>query len=204
MSRPSEPRVAPLPREEWDDAVRKALDMGFPGLAARIEAAGPDGPPVPTVLGTLVHHPELTGPFMAFNGVLLGKPKLGARWRELLVLRVAWRTRAAYEWVQHTKIGVDAGITPEEIEAIASDTLPGPFGPMELDLIAAADQLLDDHCIADETWARLAAELDVKQLFEVVFTVGTYTLVSMAFNSFGVQLDPGLEPAGTKRIAGRP
>jgi len=35
---------------------------------------------------------------------------------------------------------------------------------------------------------------------DVVFTVGNYNLVSMALNTFGVQLDPGLGgfPAGKK------
>ena len=53
---------------------------------------------------------------------------------------------------------------------------------------------IDNTRISDETWARLAEHLDERQLIEVVFTVGTYTCLAMAFNSFGLQLDPELQP----------
>ena len=60
-------------------------------------------------------------------------------------------------------------------------------------LVAATDQLIADHRIDDETWQQLAEHLDEKQLVEVVFVAGTYTCLAMAFNSFGLQLDPGAE-----------
>ena len=46
--------------------------------------------------------------------------------------------------------------------------------------------------VSDATWAALAAELDEQQLMDVVFTVGAYDLVAMAFRSFGVELDDDL------------
>ena len=39
----------------------------------------------------------------------------------------------------------------------------------------------------------LAEQLDERQLVELVFVVGTYTCLAMAFNSFGVQLEPGAD-----------
>ena len=49
----------------------------------------------------------------------------------------------------------------------------------------------DSH-ITDETWAALNKHFDKKQIMDLVFTVGQYNLVSMALNTFGVQLDDGL------------
>ena len=40
------------------------------------------------------------------------------------------------------------------------------------------------------TWAALATRYDQTQLVDLVFTVGQYTMVSMALNSLGVQLEP--------------
>ena len=143
-----------------------------------------------------MHHPALAGPFLNYNRVLLEKPALEPRLRELLVLRVAWRTRSAYEWAQHARMGAAIGITAEEIDAISRDTgTDVAWTPLEADLLAAADQCVDRYRIDDETWGRLAAQLDERQLVEVVFVVGTYTGLAMAFNSFGLQLDPGLEAA---------
>jgi 4-carboxymuconolactone decarboxylase len=129
--------------------------------------------------------------------VLLEKPALTPRLRELMVLRVAWRTRSPYEWVQHARIAVDVGVTPDEIHAVTRGAGEAAWSPLEADLLAATDQLMDDARIEDATWARLAQQLDERQLVELVFVVGTYTCLAMAFNSFGLELDPGLEaPAG--------
>lgn len=193
MSDRGKPRLAPLPKERWGDDARAALEKGFPGAAARFLSSSPDAPRLPNVLSTLMHHPALAGPFMAYNRVLLETPALGHRLRELMVLRVAWRTRATYEWVQHARIAAGVGMTPEEILAITRDVDGGAWTPLEADLLAATDQLLDRQRVEDDTWARLAQQLDERQLVEAVFAVGTYTCLAMAFNSFGLQLDPDLE-----------
>jgi AhpD family alkylhydroperoxidase len=187
------PRIAPLPREEWDDDVRAALVTGFSeSVAEQFTATGPDAVPVPNVLGTLMRHPRLAGPFLAYNNVLLFAPTLEPRARELLILRVAARTRAEYEWAQHVRLAARAGVTPSEIAAVRDGTDASGWSPLDAALLAAADELVDDHLIGDDTWARLAEHFDDQQLMELVFVVGTYTALAMAFNSFGLELDPDL------------
>jgi len=109
------------------------------------------------------------------------------------VLRVAWRTQAAYEWAQHVRIAAGAGITDDEIDAIAGDGRAAGWSPFDAALLRAVDELVERYCVADDTWKLLAAELDERQLVELVFVVGTYTGLAMAFNSFGLQLDADLE-----------
>jgi 4-carboxymuconolactone decarboxylase len=194
-------RLAPLPREQWDDGVRAALSAGFtPEVAARFFSTGPDAIPMPNVLSTMMHHPALAGPFLAYNQVLLQTPALDHRQRELMVLRVAWRTRARYEWAQHVRLAAGVGITPEEIEAIATGADAEMWTPLEAELLSAADQLIDRYRIDDDTWRRLAKQLDDRQLVELVFVVGTYVGLAMAFNSFGLQLDPELRAFVTTSV----
>ena len=155
---------------------------------------------MPNALSTLMHHPALAGPFLTYNNVLLQAPALDPRARELVVLRVAWRTRSRYEWVQHLRLAPRVGITSEEVAAVAKGADAGSWKPYEADLLAATDQLIDDFRVQDDTWSRLAGQLDERQLVELVFVVGTYTALAMAFKSFGVQLDPDLEEiAATSR-----
>lgn len=195
MSRSAHERLAPLPRDRWGDDARAALAGAFGAeAAARLAAPDADAPPVANVLGVLMHHPALAGPFLAYNAVLLREPALGHRLRELAVLRVAWRTRSDYEWAQHVRIARELGVTDDEIDAIAAGDAARAWPPPESDVLAATDQLLDRHRVDDATWARLAAHLDPPQLVELVFVVGTYSGLAMAFNSFGLQLDPDLEP----------
>jgi 4-carboxymuconolactone decarboxylase len=190
------PRLAPVPVDRWDDDARAALQAGFGKEATdRFLSPGPDAMPVPNALTTLMHHPGLAGPFLAFNRVLLFTPELPPRLRELMVLRVAWRTRSTYEWVQHVRLAQGCGITEDEIDAIArgADADAGAtWTPLEADLLAATNELIDRYRIDERTWARLAEHLDERQLVEVVFVVGTYACLAMAFNSFGLELDPEL------------
>ncbi|MEX2255739.1 MAG: carboxymuconolactone decarboxylase family protein [Acidimicrobiia bacterium] len=187
------PRLPPLSKDRWGDDAVAALRAGFgDDAASRLLAEGPDAPRIPNVLTTLMHHPGLAGPFLVYNAVLLNAPTLDPRWRELMILRVAWRTRSRYEWVQHVRVALSCGITPEEIEAVGEGSAAERWAPLEADLLAATDQLVDRYRIDDETWARLAAHLDERQLVEVAFVVGTYTCLAMAFNSFGIELDPEL------------
>ncbi len=181
-------RLAPLPRERWDDDVRNALRKGFGEEAAdRLLTNG-----MPNVVGTLMHHPRLAGPFLAYNSVLLTTPALDPRLRELAVLRVAHKTNCAYEWAQHVRMAERVGISREEVEAVRAGA-GGAWTDVEADVLAATDQCLDHARVDDDTWARLAGHLDERQLVELVFVVGTYAGLAMAFNSFGLQLDPELK-----------
>ncbi|HMG27544.1 MAG TPA: carboxymuconolactone decarboxylase family protein [Acidimicrobiia bacterium] len=198
-------RIAPLPIDGWDDDAVAALRAAFGEDAAeRLLSTEAGGPRMPNVLPTLLRHPALTGPFLAYNAVLLNAPTIEPRARELMILRVAWRTRSAYEWAQHVRIARSCGITAAEVDAVAHGAVADTWSSFDADLLTATDELLDDYRIDDDTWARLADHLDERQLIEVAFIVGTYTCLAMAFNSFGLELDPELQgtalppPADTK------
>ena len=195
------PRLAPIPPEEWGEDARAALAGAYSeNVVARLLSTEPGSTPMPNALSTLMHHPALAGPFLAYNNVLLQTPTLDPRARELVVLRVAWRTRSRYEWVQHLRLAPRVGITPEEIAAVADGSAGDVWTPIEADLLAATDQLIDGYRVEDDTWGRLAEKLDERQLVELVFVVGTYTALAMAFRSFGVQLDPELQEIATASL----
>ena len=199
------PRIAPLPVEAWDDEAVAALRTAFGEQAATgLLAPGGDAPHVPNVLTTMMRHPALSGPFLVYNQVLLRTPTLDARVRELVILRVAWRTRAPYEWLQHVRIARSLGFTDDELDAIGSGADAGRWSELETELLAATDQLLDHYRVDDDTWARLAQHLDERQLIELTFVVGTYTCLAMAFNTFGLELDPDLHTVDAPPLPGAP
>lgn len=195
--RPNRPRIGPLPVEQWDETTVEALEFGRDSLLAdalkealadrdvgRLAAILPNGITAP------LHHPRLTGRFLAFNGALLADGALPPRWRELLVLRVAWRTGSTYEWLQHVRMAPRYRLDEEQIKAVALGG--GSWEEPEGDLLAAADQLIDRYRIDGATWERLAAHLDTRQLVEVPFVVGAYTMLAMAYLSFDLPVDESL------------
>ena len=131
---------------------------------------------------------------MTFANHILGKSTLQERERELVILRIGHLCRAGYELAQHKAISRFLGMNEGEIDS--AETGPNTQGISELDrlLLQATDELHADAHIGDDTWQGLKAHFSDQQMMDLVFTVGQYNLVSMALNSFGVQLDEGLEP----------
>jgi alkylhydroperoxidase family enzyme len=158
-----------------------------------------DRPKGLNVLGTLAVHPALARAFHTFNGHVLFATTLSVRQRELLVLRVAAVRDATYEWAQHAVLAADAGIDPDEVARVVEGPDAPGWSPLDAALLRAADELVADAAIGDDTWAALAAELDERQLMDLVFTVGAYDALAMAFKSFGVELDDDLRREQSSR-----
>jgi alkylhydroperoxidase family enzyme len=187
------PRIPPLPPAEWPDAMQGALAALRPANPRHpFPARDPNRPKGLNVLGTLAQHPELATAFHTLTGHVLFGATISPRQRELLVLRVAHRRQAEYEWAQHVVLAADAGITPEEVERVVAGPEASGWEPLEAALLRAVDELVADAQVTDATWAVLADHLDVPQLMDVVFTVGTYEVLAMAMRSFGVELDADL------------
>lgn len=158
--------------------------------------------PASNIFTTLVRHPGLFRRWLPFGGKLLAG-RLSARDRELLILRTGWLCQAEYEWGQHVPLGREAGLTDDELARITAGPDDPAWSEADATLLRAADELHDDACIGDATWAALAERYDERQLIEIPMLVGHYHLVAFTLNSLGVQLEPGVggfpEPTGTDR-----
>ena len=144
------------------------------------------------IYGTLAHHPALLKRWLVFGSHVLGGSTLPPRARELLILRTGYRCKSDYEWGHHAVIAGYVGISEDEIRRVAEGPKAAGWESFEALLLRAADELHDDQVISDATWDALREQYDVKQMLDLIFTVGQYTLVSMALNSLGVQREEGL------------
>ncbi len=146
------------------------------------------------MLGTLARHPALMHAFHSFNGHILSSTTLTPRQRELLILRVASLRDAEYEWEQHVILADEAGIDEQEIARVRLGADAPGWSSFDAAMLRAVDELVDDAMVSDATWAALAETMDDQQLMDLVFTVGAYDLLAMAFRSFGIELDADLAP----------
>lgn len=173
----STPRIPPLPEEKWDEEQREIFkNQRIRGKVANIFA-------------TLANHAKLAKRWLVFGNHVLSKSTLPERDREIAILRIGWRCQSAYEWGQHVIIGKRTGLTDEEIERVKAPSDTPGWNEHDRFLVKAADELKDDAFISDATWAGLKKTYSDQQMMDLVFTCGQYNLVSMALNSFGVQLD---------------
>ena len=142
---------------------------------------------------TLAHHPALSDAWLTFARYVLSENSLPPRDRELLILRIGYLWGAEYEWGQHSRIARQVGLSDAEIVRVTRGPEAAEWSSFDRTLLQAVDELHRDAYISDGTWAELDARYDTKQLMDVVFTVGEYTLVSMALKTFRVPLDEGVE-----------
>jgi 4-carboxymuconolactone decarboxylase len=174
------PRIAPLQDSDLTDDQREALAPMSAG-----------GRPLLNIFRTLARAPKALTRFNEWGAYVLSRRNsLPPREREIVILRVGFLCKSGYEFTQHTRIGLNEGLSADEIDRIKAGADAGWSGA-DAALIRAADDLVGDHFVSDATWAQLKAHFDEKQCMDVVFTAGQYTQVSMFLNSFGVQLEAG-------------
>jgi 4-carboxymuconolactone decarboxylase len=172
-------RLEPLPADQWDEAVQRSLADMLPQDRRNPRDAG-------NLLATLARHPELARAFLRFGGYLLTKSTLPPRVREQVILRVAHRRRCAYEWTHHVSLGKRVGLSDADIAAARSGDATDEFARA---VFGAVDELDEKTNLSDATWAALGERLDERQRMDLIFTIGGYTALAMALNTFGVEVE---------------
>jgi AhpD family alkylhydroperoxidase len=140
-------------------------------------------------------------PFLQLGAAALSS-SMDARRREIAVLRVAHATHAGYERAQHERLGRLAGVTEEEIAAIAAEE-PVTSLDEEANLICrVADEVSRDVRLSDEALAQLIARYGAREASDVILLVSYYNMVSRFLESTRVELEAE-EPEGWQAIAGQ-
>jgi 4-carboxymuconolactone decarboxylase len=183
------PRILPLPRAEWTDDAREVFAYwGEPN-------AWEEGSKT-NVLMVMGNHPDLGKVYNAWGKHLLMSNSLGSRYLELLILRVAWLVKSAYEWHNHVGYALNAGLTLEDIGAIRDFPEGGNWTEQDAVVLRSVDELKEDGIISDATWATLGKYFDKRQKMDLVFSIGHYVMTSWALSSFGVEIEGGADQIG--------
>lgn len=144
---------------------------------------------------SMLNHPELTrqvgalGSYLRFGGVL--PPDM----RELTILWVARRLKAAYEWVKHFPYARKAGVPAEVLEAVRTGQEPtGLRADLQLAL-QVADCVLEKKAIPAPVQEALAAVVGLSGVVELVVLCGFYEMIAGVIFAFEVPLPEGeVEP----------
>jgi alkylhydroperoxidase family enzyme len=164
-----------VPREHWTDEVRDVFAT-YEGDAARETGSKFN------IIRWFANHPPLAQNWLRYSHELT-RGLIEPRLREIVILRVAWRYQSDYEWHQHVHIAKQLGIGAEHLEAVKSGPEAPMWSPLERLCLHAADQLCTIHDIDDETWAGLAVALDPPRVMELLFLIGSYTLMAWVFRA---------------------
>jgi alkylhydroperoxidase family enzyme len=172
------PRIAPArPRELAPLARLVAV------IAGRVTGTGP-----PNIFTTFGRHPRLFRSWLRYSARLMPFGQLPRRDTELVILRVAWRCRSAYEWHQHVALGLRMGLTPDEVAGVA-ESAAGGFSERQRALLAVTDQLLARRALSDTTWSAVQSTLSEREAIELCLLVGNYQGLASAVGGLAIQIE---------------
>lgn len=169
-----------LPVEE---AKKRGADVGIPEEMAEL-----------SVFRILLRHPPLAGAMRKLLSQLLIHNELDARLRELLILRIGWRTGSVYEWTQHWRVSRLLEIPEEDLVAVRDWEGSDRFGDVERAVLTAVDETLDTGAMTAKTWDACARHMSTEALLELVAAVGHWRMYSSLLRTLQVPLEHGVDP----------
>ena len=134
-------------------------------------------------------HRRLFWSWATFGEVLLRRGRLPGRDTEVVILRVAHLRKSEYELQQHRRIALTRGVDLDTQTALFAWPAADGLSPRNQALLTAVDELVTTRAMSDESWQRLAAYLDHRQLMEFVMLVAQYDGLAMWLNTLGVPMD---------------
>jgi alkylhydroperoxidase family enzyme len=141
-----------------------------------------------------MHSPDLMRVQAPFVQYVKNSEVLPVRHRELAILRAAWLGGVDDQFVNHSKIGIESGLTRDEVERVPAGANASGWSVQDAAVLRAVDELHYWCRVGDETWAMLASHYDERQLVEFLVLVGNYRTLSYVQNSVGIRPVTGTSP----------
>lgn len=177
-------RVPDLPLEDLTPEQRRVYD----------EIAGTRGGVVRGPFAIWLRSPAVADRANQFGNALRLDGKLDRRLFELMVLIIARRWSAQYEWFAHERAALEAGVSPGAVEAIRHRRLPELVRDDERLVYEIITELTDTRTLSQPSYDRAVALLGLGLLVELITAAGFYTMVAMMLNAFDAPVPGGRRP----------
>jgi len=142
------------------------------------------------IFKTMAHSPKLMRNWLRMATPLLADGLLlSPRLREITILRVAQNVRSEYEFGQHIPIARAAGLSEEEIGALKTYEDAACFSDLEKALIRYVDSVSHFEPGCGDRARELRRWLSDRELLELSFCIGHWTMVACVLVPMEVELD---------------
>ncbi len=177
------PRIPELSTEEMNPAQKEIYDDIMAG--PRSSLRGP--------FHAWLHSPGLADPAQKLGAFCRFSSSLPKRLSELAIIVVARYWCAQFEWYAHAPMAMEAGISPDVVEAIRTKQTPTLSLEDEILIYAFVTELLEQRTVNQVTYDRAEEILDHHGVVDLVGIIGYYCLVSATLNVFDMPLPDGEE-----------
>lgn len=140
------------------------------------------------VYRTMAHHPELLRAWAPLRQHVVKDSALGAERSELVILRAAHRMGSSYEWAHHVSRARALGMADARIAAMRGMPQGEAQGEDGL-IVRAVDALFDHRRLPSGIEAELAGALGRKAVFDLIVTVGFYSILGHILMTYDTPTD---------------
>ncbi|KAK3378582.1 AhpD-like protein [Podospora didyma] len=171
-------------------------------IVARVQARRAPRPLQPLDLA-LLHSPPVADGWNSFLGAVRTRTTIPAHLREIAISRVAVVNRAWYEWMHHAPLAEAAGVSKEGMALVKADEVEYTIGEAPAEdvlsgkqwvVLCYADEMTRNVEVRGETFARLRALFNEREVVEITATVACYNCVSRFLVALDVGEKNGLGP----------
>jgi alkylhydroperoxidase family enzyme len=146
------------------------------------------------IFKTMAHSPRLMRDWLRMATPLLGNGLfMEPRLREIAILRVAQNARSEYEFGQHIPIARGVGLTDDDFAALKDYENSDRFSDLERALIRYVDATSHFTADAGDQARELRRWLSDRELLELSFVIGHWTMVACVLVPLEVELDEHVE-----------
>lgn len=151
----------------------------------------------------MLFEPAVADPVQQLGAAVRYRSTLDDRCRELAILVVASLRRSNFEQYSHAALGRGAGLSDDEVEAIASGACAPTLSEAESLVREVVDSLVTVADLDDDLYERAVSRLGTPALVDLVYLVGFYELTALSLQVFRVPLPADVAPRFPREAGGR-
>ena len=138
----------------------------------------------------LLNSPPVAQGWLNFLTAIRQKTSIPPALRELSILRIAVINKADYEFVSHVPFAKKAGLSQQQIDAIAQWETSSAFSDVQRCVLAYTDSMTRDVHVPDDVFAPVRKNFNDREVTELTATIAAYNLVSRLLEALHVDPEP--------------
>jgi 4-carboxymuconolactone decarboxylase len=178
----SETRLPTLTFDQMTDEQRSVVDA----IQSGPRGAGLRGP-----FNALLRSPVLCDLVQRVGAYVRFGSSIPAPLNELAICLAGRKWGAQYEFYAHRRLGIDAGLDPAVLDAVAIGRRPAEMSGDETLVYEFVTELLSTGEVSDARYGAVMERFGERGVMDLVGAVGYYSLVSMVLNVAQVPLPEG-------------
>jgi len=137
----------------------------------------------------LAHSPKILRDWNRLGTTLLIKGETSRKLLELAIIRVGEINQAPYELAAHRVIGLDCGISQQQIDDLGDWQGSTYFDDLEQAILQYTDEVSRDIRVSDDAFNKLRQHFSEKQMVEITVTIGYYHMVCRFLEPMQVDME---------------